>query len=262
MTSINDITDLVQILRDNPEWRDTIRAMIVGEELGKLPDEMTAFVRTTNENFNLVHQQFEKVNQQFEKVDQQFEKIDQQFEKVNQQFEKIDQRLEKLETDLAGLRKDTNQGFNDVNGRLDNGFGANYEHKVTKNIPSHVRQQLDLRRIRMLRSIRDGLTTELEDILDNAMDHHLMTKEQSRQLLNVDLILTGRHTDSGINTYLVAEMAITIRQDDVTRAANRAEILRNATDSPVIPAVIGARINSEEAELAEEMNVTTLLIPE
>lgn len=255
MTSINDITDLVQILRDNPEWRDTIRAMIVGEELGKLPGEMAAFIRTTNENFNLVHQQFGKVDQQFEKIDQ--------------QFIKIDQRLERLETDvtelksgLAELRNDTKQGFNQINARLDKGFGANYEHKVTKNISSYARQQLDLRGIQMLRSIRDGLSGELEDILNNAENQRLITSEQSSQLLNVDLILTGRHTDFGINTYLVAELAITIRQDDVTRAANRAEILRNATGSTVMPAVIGARINPEEAEFAREMNVTAVLIPE
>ena len=170
--------------------------------------------------------------------------------------------LERLETDLNSLRKDTRREFNNVNGRLDNGFGTNYEHKVTKNIPSHVRQKLDLRRVRMLRSIRDGLTTELEDFLDNAKNYDLMTKEQFGELLDADLILTGRHADSDINTYVVAEMAIRIRQDDITRAANRAEIFRNATDSPVISAAIGARINPKEAKLADEMNVTTLLIPE
>ena len=78
MTSINDIADLVQILQDHPEWRNTVRGLIVGEELANMPNEVAIFVKATNENFNLVHQQFEKV----------------------------DQRLERLETDVAEIKTD------------------------------------------------------------------------------------------------------------------------------------------------------------
>ena len=61
MTNINDIADLVQILQDNPEWRNTIRGLIVGEELGNLPKSLDTLVKTTNENFNLVHQRLERL---------------------------------------------------------------------------------------------------------------------------------------------------------------------------------------------------------
>ena len=241
MTSINDIADLVQILQDHPEWQNTVRGLIVGEQIANLPQELATFVKATNDNFKLIHQQFEK---------------------VDQRLERLETDVAELKTDLAELRADTIQGFNQVNGRLDNGFGTNYEQKVTKNISSYTRQQLGLRRVQMLRSIRDGLTGELEDILTNAEEQKLITNEQSNQLLNIDLILIGQHTDTKRNVYLAAELAITIRKDDVTRAANRAEILRNATDTPVIPAVIGTRINPEDAEFAKEMDVTTVLLPE
>ena len=241
MTSINDIADLVQILQDHPEWQNTVRGLIVGEQIANLPQELATFVKATNDNFKLIHQQFEK---------------------VDQRLERLETDVAELKTDLAELRADTIQGFNQVNGRLDNGFGTNYEQKVTKNISSYARQQLGLRRVQMLRSIRDGLTGELEDILTNAEEQRLITNEQSNQLLNIDLILIGQHTDTKRNVYLAAELAITIRKDDLTRAANRAEILRNATDNPVIPAVIGTRINPEDAEFAKEMDVTTVLLPE
>ena len=57
MTNINDIADLVQILQDHPEWRNTVRGLIVGEELANMPNEVAIFVKATNENFNLIHQQ-------------------------------------------------------------------------------------------------------------------------------------------------------------------------------------------------------------
>ena len=108
MTSINDITDLVQVLRDNPEWRDTIRAMIVGEELGKLPGEMAAFIRTTNENFTLVHQQFGKVDQRLEKVESNLahfiQTTDAAFKLVYQHLEKLDANITTLSQDIAQVR--------------------------------------------------------------------------------------------------------------------------------------------------------------
>ena len=86
MTNINDIADLLQILQDRPEWRNTVRAMIVGEELGNLPKAFAAFANATNENFKLVHEQFGKV----------------------------DQRLERLETDVAEIRTDIAELKTDV----------------------------------------------------------------------------------------------------------------------------------------------------
>ena len=61
MTNINDIADLEQILQDHPEWRDTIRGLIVGEELANLPQDLATFIEATNENFKLVHQRLERL---------------------------------------------------------------------------------------------------------------------------------------------------------------------------------------------------------
>ena len=62
MTTINDISDLVQILQDHPEWKNTIRGLIIGEELAQLPERFTRleqtladFIQATNRNFELVH---------------------------------------------------------------------------------------------------------------------------------------------------------------------------------------------------------------
>ena len=69
MTSINDIADLVQILQEKPEWRNTIRGLILGEELGNLPRDIATFTQNTNENFNLIHENFKLLHQRFEKLE-------------------------------------------------------------------------------------------------------------------------------------------------------------------------------------------------
>ena len=53
MTTINSQDDFLEALRNNPQWRDTVRAQILGEELLQLPVKFDAFVeehRTTHIN--------------------------------------------------------------------------------------------------------------------------------------------------------------------------------------------------------------------
>ena len=227
MTNVNDIADLVQILQDRPEWRNTVRGLIVGEELANLPQALATFIDATNDNFSLVHQ-----------------------------------RLERLETGVAELKTDMNHRFNQVNGRLDNGFGENYESKIAKNIMSIARQQLEFRRIRVLATRAAGITTELQMTIEDAEDTNLITKDEADQLILADLILIGEHPHAGPNTYMLAELSITIGEDDIRRAGDRARILRTATGRSARPTVIGARIDPDRSELAKNEEVFVTLTPE
>ena len=227
MTNVNDIADLVQILQDRPEWRNTVRGLIVGEELANLPQALATFIDATNDNFSLVHQ-----------------------------------RLERLETGVAELKTDMNHRFNQVNGRLDNGFGENYESKIAKNIMSIARQQLEFRRIQVLATRAAGITTELQMTIEDAEDTNLITKDEADQLILADLILIGEHPHAGPNTYMLAELSITIGEDDIRRASDRARILRTATGRSARPTVIGARIDPDRSELAKNEGVFVTLIPE
>ena len=44
MTTINSKEDFLRALRENPEWKDAVRALILGEELLRLPVRFDAFV--------------------------------------------------------------------------------------------------------------------------------------------------------------------------------------------------------------------------
>ena len=44
MTTINSQEDLLRALRENPEWKEAVRALILGEELLRLPARFDAFV--------------------------------------------------------------------------------------------------------------------------------------------------------------------------------------------------------------------------
>ena len=48
-TSVNDIADFARILREQPEWADTVRSILLGQELLNLPRQFAEFAHQTNE---------------------------------------------------------------------------------------------------------------------------------------------------------------------------------------------------------------------
>ena len=233
MTSINDIADLVQILQDHPEWRNTVRGLIVGEELANMPNEVAIFVKATNENFNLVHQQFEKV----------------------------DQRLERLETDVAEIKTDVATLKEDVSridgtltrmgGTVSRLIGEDYESHVATYVHRFLSRNSGIN-ASVFSTQRDK--SALTGLLDEAEKQGVIEAEETDELDKADLILT---TD-GPTDYILAEVSITIQQDDIDRAAERARLFAKATARTVAPVAIGAR---EDTDLQRE-HVQIILIPE
>ena len=233
MTSINDIADLVQILQDHPEWRNTVRGLIVGEELANMPNEVAIFVKATNENFNLVHQQFEKV----------------------------DQRLERLETDVAEIKTDVATLKEDVSridgtltrmgGTVSRLIGEDYESHVATYVHRFLSRNSGIN-ASVFSTQRDK--SALTGLLDEAEKQGVIEAEETDELDKAELILT---TD-GPTDYILAEVSITIQQDDIDRAVERARLFAKATARTVAPVAIGAR---EDTDLQRE-HVQIILIPE
>ena len=48
MTTINSIEDFARILRENPDWTDTIRSLLLSKELLALPETFAKFAEATN----------------------------------------------------------------------------------------------------------------------------------------------------------------------------------------------------------------------
>ena len=59
MTAINDIRDLLQILREQPDWADQVRAVLLSQELLELPGRvavLAATVETINQRLDRLEQ--------------------------------------------------------------------------------------------------------------------------------------------------------------------------------------------------------------
>ena len=244
MTTINDINDLARILREKPEWVSTLRNLLLSQELLDLPEKFAQFVQTTNDNFQLVNRRLDR---------------------LEEDVGVLKEDVAVLKEDMGLVKQDLNQvkeNLNRVNGKMDNALGANYEFKIQRNIGSIAGQYLNLRRVRVQQGPRTDRAPRLEELLEQAEDQQLITKEQYLDLQRLDLVFTGRQQDRTGDTTVAAEISITIGNNDIERAARRAQALNQALNQEVIPVVIGAHIDEERRQMAQEQAVSIMLEPD
>ena len=121
---IKEFEDLLNLLRERPDYLEKLRMLILTKELLELPVKFEEFRR--------------EVNQRFDEVDKRFEESDRKLEEfkkeVNQRFEEVDKRLEKLEKGQDEM-KEILKGHEIIIQELK---GWQLEHKVRTNICAYL----------------------------------------------------------------------------------------------------------------------------
>ena len=251
MTTINDISDLIRVLQEHPEWRQALRGIILDEDLTRLPQQVDQRFDQVDQRFDQVDQRLDQVDQRLDQVDQRLDQMDQRFDQVDQRFDQMDQRFDQMDDRL-----------NHTNGRLDNMTGTNYEIKVEKNIRSVAPQQMGLRSVRVVHGTLSGMDSNLQHAIEQAADNGTVTWDEASALMAVDLIFEARTRTAGTPAHVTAEISITAGTQDVTRAKDRAQILEKVLGTEATPAVVCSRIEEHARGLAGMENVTVALLPE
>ncbi len=229
MTSINDISDLAEILQNNPQWREIIRSILLGEELLQLPTQLAEFVKATGENFRLVYE-----------------------------------RLERLETSVAKLEAGQARleaGQEILTSRLGNVIGSDYERRAAQSARRLARLSLGIRRARVLMSKTTPDRDEMPELLNEAAEDGTVSDDEADDLLRADLVLLGQGPD-GSPAYAVCETAVTLYDHDVRRARRRASVLERAAGVTALAAVIGQSAPPGTLDLAGRENVAFIEFPD
>lgn len=227
-TTINDIADLVRILREQPEWADTVRGILLGREVIELPKLFAEFAELTRQNFQLLRKEH--------KAD---------IAEVKAEMFSLNVRVTRLE------------------GKMDNALGTNYQNKVVRNLHSILGQHQNLTRVKVLRGYQNDPDADFMEQLYQAEERGIITHQQSNDLLLVDIICTGRRRDNrDAEIPLAIETPITIGDNDVVRAARRAEILAAILNQPAQAAVIGDSVDQPRTALAADYQVSLILHPD
>ena len=133
---------------------------------------------------------------------------------------------------------------------------------MAQNVRSILGQQAGVRSSRVLKG--PGLRTDpdFEQQVESAEASGAITGDESDELLLLGLIVAGTRSETREKVYAGIEVSITANDGDVNRAADKAEILRKVTGGPVMAAVITARMDEPQRELAAQREVAMAVHPE
>ena len=227
MTTINDISDLVRILREDPAWAEAVRSVLLTQELQSLPERFDRFVELTRENNELVNRRLERL------------------EEGQQRLEEGQQRLENR--------------MNRMEGRLGNLEGSDTERRARENILNIAKDELGLSRGSILLARGRNTDPEFLGSINNAEVLSLITEEQADHVLLADIIIRARRVEDRRYVHGVFEVSSTIGLNDIRRARERADAVAAATGEEAIAAVVGGTIQPPQRKQAEEMDVRVLI---
>ncbi len=215
MTTISSQEDFLQALRDNPTWRDAIRAQILGDELLQLPVRFNAF---------------EKRFDAFE-------------QRVETRFEEVDARLYGMDARIDSLEKRMDARFDRMEGDLSEIKGYFAETTIARTAPlialelgqQHVRN-LELKEL--LQMAQQGSRDNLPVIVNSPAG-------SIESFAQADLVM---ETEDEIGTrYIAVEVSFTGALRDFARARRNADFLTALTGRPTT-AVIASVRNDWEVE--------------
>jgi uncharacterized protein YoxC len=284
--TMNSQDDFLDALRSNPQWRDAVRAEILGEDLMQLPRQMAQFVDTTNTNFQLVHDRLTRLEDSVAGLKDDVTGLKDDVTGLKDDVtglkddvaglktsvasleagqERITGRLDSLEAGqerTIGRLDSLETGQERIISRLGNLTGSDYEREVSQSAQWIMFRHMGMRRSTVLRSKSVQERDEIPELITEAVLRGSIDHNEAYTLMRADLITGGPDRD-GDDAYVVCEIAVTGYDDDVTRARDRAAMLRRAVPGAgVTAAVIAQSAPEQTAALANRENVRLMLFPE
>lgn len=277
-TAINDISDLVRILQERPEWLEAVRGLVISDELAKLPETVAKLAASleelatqTAENFRLVNERLDQLTETLQEFMQQtnarlewLEKTVAQLIATLQEFmQQTNARLERLETDVAELKTQqaqTNRRLGRMENQINDLRGDVFEITAARRIGPTVIQRMSLYDCRTIVGPGTPLAEEHFNTIRQAARAGIVGRNAGYEVSLTDLILHGCQDDDDRPVWVVVEASVKIDADDIGRARQRADILAAVYEETTLAVVVGESIADHDRARADAANVTVITI--
>lgn len=230
MTTINTIEDLIRLLDEHPEWAEALRARLLTRELLEVPETLARFI-----------------------------------EAANARFDRLESDVAVLKEDVAVLKEDVGVLKEDVGVlKSHSGFlrGIALERSLERRIMPFAGQRFRLRRAEIVVGALQGIQLDFRDTIEDRLDSAQITAAQKDRLFFTDFILRGIRQDTRDPLWVAVEASSKVRERDIERAVETANIINRTFDEEVAPVVAGFDIDPEDLQRANEAGVVYLEVPE
>jgi cell division protein FtsB len=250
---LRDFQDLVRLLREHPDWREELRALLLTQELLTLPGFVRELAAGQERLTETVAQLTVRLDQLAARMDQLTETVAQLTVRLDQLTARMDQltaRMDQLTETVAQLAEEQRRltgGQQRFEVQMAEMRGWFLEERYRTHAPAYFG--------RFLRQVQPVHMGRLADAL-----RERLAEGELAEVLLADLILTGRlPTPAGpLAIWIVVEVSTTVDRRDVERAQRRAGLLRQAR-YPAVAVAGGREATAGARQEASETGVALLL---
>ena len=255
----------LQALREDQGFREEARALLLTQELLKLPEQVAALTEQVAaltarlDQFIMAQEAINAEQREFNAAQRELNRtVEIRLSRLEDQVGALTTQVANLTTQVSNL---TTQVSN-LTGRIDNLTnqvsdlqGFSLEFRIQGKIQSLLHRRLKFRGAQILKSLSAPPGASFYNFLQNAVDQNRITDDDVGQLLSADLLLRARLPDSTEQVHVAVEVSRTVGNDDITRARERADLLAAAAGTQGRAVVIGTIIPEPQRERAAALGV-------
>ena len=227
-----DFQDLIRFLRDHPDWREELRALLLTQELLTLPAlvrELTETVAHLADRMDQLAETVAHLAEGQQRLTEGQERLTARVDQLTEGQQRLTEGQQRLEVQMGEVR------------------GWTLEQRYRTHAPAYFG--------RLLRQVQPVDIGRLAEVL-----RERLAEQELAEVLLADLILTGRlPTPPGPpEIWVVLEVSATVDWGDVERAQRRAALLRQAS-YPAVAVAGGTGATAGARQVAGEVGVALLL---
>lgn len=279
-TPIATFEDILQAMDSDAGLRNAMRGYILDEEVRALPGivaqlidtlgELTAGVSKTN---SLLETALQQIAKRLELLETALMQIVQRIEQLEVLLLRLTQRDEQLEAALLEFTQQVSRLMEIIAGqtrqlvRLESSLARfdrhHFQGRAAQQAVRIAYRLLQLRRPILLYA-SDGQTDPqyLNDILYSAVDADRITPDEYDAICAAAVIVVEPDHYAG-RAYVLGEIALAVSADDISHAAQRAQLLGKAANAAVHPIVISAQEPDDDTKAqADREGVRLFVIPQ
>ena len=245
MTTMNTSDDFIQLLRDDPGFRGTVRREILTEELLEVPNRLSAVERGIEallESNAALQETTVALQESNAAINRRLDVVEKEIKMVGENVNRLDQTVRNQTQAQSSFRGNYAQDAS-IEGSL--GIASLFADRHS--LPSHMVEVWQVGR----NTLRDIVRDHEQELLSL----NLAGAEGAlRSFRRPDVIAGVKHLaaedDAEPVYYITMEASYIVDEDDLIRATDNAKIIQHVTGRPAYPVVTGVRLKDG---LDEEM---------
>ena len=240
---MNTPDDFIQVLREDPEFRATVRRELLSEELLAVPTRLT----TLEQGVAALLEHAEVTGRRLDQVDKRLVQVDRRLDQVDRRLDSVEGDIKEVKRDIDGLGDSYRREV-----RAQSSFRGAYAQRAANSDDLDIaalfarRHGLDEDRIQTWhlsrRSLDTWVDTHIETLRSLGLDPGALRAFRRPDIVAEVKDLATEQV-AAPSYYITVEASYTVGKRDVVRTTDNAKIVREITGLVTYPVVAGVELD-------------------